>query len=119
MFSGTRQASGQGRECVHPGVSVYTGTAVFFLISPGKSKVHVCDRHFSVLLVLPSRDRSPCSVSHREESINQSVYMAVAVFEFVLGAFVFHQRLQRCEKPEENLMTSFSFSENSLFTSKC
>lgn len=47
--------------------------------------------HFSVLLVLPSRDRSPCSVSHREESINQSVYMAVAVFEFVLGAFVFHQ----------------------------
>lgn len=77
--------------CVHPGVFIYTGTAVFFLISPGKSEVHVCDRHFSVLLVLPSRDRSPCSESHREESINQSVFMAVAVVDFALEAFVLYR----------------------------
>lgn len=118
-FSGARQASGQGRMCVHPRVSIYTGTAVFFIISPGKSEVHVCDKHFSVLLELPSRDRSPCSESHREETINQSVYMALAAFEAGLGAFVLYRWLHRCEKPKKNLMTSFSFSENSLFTFKC
>lgn len=88
VFSVARQASGQGRACVQVGVSVHTGTAGFFIIDPGRSKVHVCDRHFSVLLELPSRDRSLCSESHREDPIDQSVCMAAAAFETALGAFV-------------------------------
>lgn len=77
--------------CVHPGVSVYIGPDVFFIISPGKNELHVCGKHFSVLLELPSRNRSPCSESHREESINQRVYMAVAAFEAALEAFVLYR----------------------------
>lgn len=73
---------------MHAGLSVYTGTAGFFIINPGRSEVHVCDRHFSVLLELPSRDRNLCSESHKEKSINQSVCMAVAAFEAALGAFL-------------------------------
>lgn len=53
--------------------------------------MHVCDRHFLVVLELPSRDRNPCSKSHREESINQNVCMTVAVFEAALGAFVLYR----------------------------
>lgn len=43
--------------CMHPWVSIYTGNTVLFVISSGKSEVHVCDKHFSVLLESPSRDK--------------------------------------------------------------
>lgn len=70
--------------CIPRGIHLYRHC--FFLISPGC--MFVTD--ISVLLVLLSRDRSPCSESHREDSISQSVYMAVAVVEFALGAFVLY-----------------------------
>lgn len=74
-FSGARQASGQGRMCVHPRVSIYTGTAVLSSAQERARCMFVTNISQSCLSCPAEIEAHVLSLTERKQSTKVSIWL--------------------------------------------